>query len=41
MIFLVTNALLFILLNRERLTDKAMEAVRDSDELPVSSVSFW
>ncbi len=41
MILLDTNALLFIMLNRDRLTDEAIGAIRDADELLVSSISIW
>ena len=41
MILLDTNALLFVMLNRDRLTDKALKAIMDAKELLVSSISIW
>ncbi|MCK5735752.1 MAG: PIN domain-containing protein [Spirochaetaceae bacterium] len=40
-ILLDTNALLFIVLNQDKLTDTAMRAITDADELLVSSISIW
>ena len=41
MILLDTNALLFVMLNQERLTGRALAAIGDADELLVSSISIW
>ena len=41
MILLDTNALLFVMLNQDKLTPGALKAITDADELLVSSISIW
>ncbi len=41
MILLDTNALLFVMLNQDKLTAGALKAITDADELLVSSISIW
>lgn len=41
MILLDTNALLFLMINQHRLSQPALAAIQDSDELIVSSISIW
>lgn len=40
-IVLDTNALLFLMINQHRLSKPAMEAIQETDELIVSSISIW
>jgi len=40
-ILLDTNALLFVMLNQDKLTPGALKAITDADELLVSSISIW